>query len=143
MLTCLREKIVVGDLPVLKDIPLPPLPEGVMLDGTGKLIAPTRRDEEEEEDFKERRKAHYAYKRLVDKVGYSKSAVVVLFARGDLSNEAQPRVVWSSSPDVFGTNMCPVVAQPGLCSAVLLSTSIFRPWSRLVRCVVCFAWVAS
>lgn len=68
MLTCLEEKIAVGDLPVVKDIPLPPPPEGVVLDGTGKLKVPTRRDDEEEEDFKERRKAHNAYKWLVDRV---------------------------------------------------------------------------
>eukprot|EP00903_Cladosiphon_okamuranus_P015271 g14112.t1 len=68
VLTCLKEKIAVGDLPVVKDIPLPPPPEGVVLDGTGRLKAPTRRDDEEEEDFKERRKEHYAYKRLVDKI---------------------------------------------------------------------------
>eukprot|EP00752_Nemacystus_decipiens_P002243 g2126.t1 len=68
VLTCLREKIEVGDLPVLKDIPLPPVPEGVVVDGAGKLTAPTRRDDEEEEVFKERRKAHYAYKRLVDRI---------------------------------------------------------------------------
>ena len=79
MLICLREKIAVGDLPVLKDIPLPPLPEGVVMDGTGRLQAPTRRDDEEEDDFKERRKAHYAYKRLVDKVRVVVVVVVMLF----------------------------------------------------------------
>ena len=68
VLVCLRDKIAVGDLPVMNDLPLPPVPEGVVLDGSGKLKAPFRRDDEPEEDFKERRKTHYTYKRLVDKV---------------------------------------------------------------------------
>lgn len=68
VLTCLRDKIAVGDLPVGEDLPLPPVPEGVIVDGRGMLRAPTKRDGEEEEDFKERRKRHYAYRRLVEKV---------------------------------------------------------------------------
>lgn len=69
VLVCLKEKIAVGDLPVMKDFPLPRVPEGVVLDSSGKLRAPSRREDESEEDFKERRKTHYAYKRLVEKVG--------------------------------------------------------------------------
>ncbi|CAN0414773.1 unnamed protein product [Pylaiella littoralis] len=68
VLTCLRDKIAVGDLPVGEDLPLPPVPEGVIVDGRGMLRAPTKQDGEEEEDFKERRKRHYAYRRLVEKV---------------------------------------------------------------------------
>lgn len=71
VLTCLKEKIAVGDLPVGKDIPLPPLPEGVIMASTGKLKTPSKRDDEEEEDYKERQKAHYAYKRVVDKVRWT------------------------------------------------------------------------
>lgn len=66
---CLRDKIAVGDLPVGKDLPLPPIPEGVVVDGRGMLKAPTRRDDEEEEVFKERKKTHYGYRRLLEKVG--------------------------------------------------------------------------
>lgn len=68
-MTCLRDKIPVGDLPVDKDLPLPPIPEGVVVDGRGILKAPTRRDDEDEEDFKKRRKTHYGYRRLLEKVG--------------------------------------------------------------------------
>lgn len=105
VLTCLREKIAVGDLPVLKDIPLPPVPEGVIVDGTGRLKAPSKRDDEEEEDFKERRKAHYTYKRLVDKVGADADGLTdrstgfaCICARRLTSS---PIVLWIS-PCVFG-----------------------------------------
>lgn len=80
MLVCLRDKIAVGDLPVMKDFPLPPVPEGVVLESSGKLRAPSRREDETEEDFKERRKTHYAYKRLVDKVGGGGMAFVRLLS---------------------------------------------------------------
>lgn len=65
---CLRDKIPVGDLPVMDDLPLPPVPEDVVVDSSGRLKAPTKRDDEDEEEFKERRTAHYTYKRLLDKV---------------------------------------------------------------------------
>lgn len=68
VLVCLKGKIAVGDLPVINDLPLPPVPESVILDSKGKLKAPSKRDDEDEDEFQERRKAHYAYKRLVDKV---------------------------------------------------------------------------
>ncbi|CAM9263757.1 unnamed protein product [Scytosiphon promiscuus] len=68
VLVCLRDKIAVGDLPVINDLPLPPVPESVIVDSSGRLKAPSKRDDEDEADFTERKSAHYAYKRLVDKV---------------------------------------------------------------------------
>ncbi|CAM9586380.1 unnamed protein product, partial [Hapterophycus canaliculatus] len=68
VLVCLTDKIAVGDLPVIKDLPLPPVPESVIVDSSGRLKAPSKRDDEDEEEFQERKSAHYAYKRLVDKV---------------------------------------------------------------------------
>ncbi|CAM9937269.1 unnamed protein product, partial [Laminaria digitata] len=72
VLTCLSDKIAVGDLPVGKDLPLPPVPEGVEVDSRGKLVPLPKRvggeSEEEEEAHKERRQAYYGHKRMVEKV---------------------------------------------------------------------------
>lgn len=67
-MVCLRDKIAVGDLPVIKDLPLPPRPDGVTVDRLGRLRAPVQGEHEDEEVFKERRQKHYAYKRLLEKV---------------------------------------------------------------------------
>ncbi|CBJ30655.1 mitochondrial DNA-directed RNA polymerase [Ectocarpus siliculosus] len=67
VMVCLRDKIAVGDLPVIKDLPLPPRPDGVTVDRLGRLRAPVQGEHEDEEVFKERRQKHYAYKRLLEK----------------------------------------------------------------------------
>lgn len=74
VLTCLNDKIAVGDLPVTKDLPLPPVPEGIELDEKGKLVPLPEKEgggvesEEEEAARKKRRQAYYGYKRMVEKV---------------------------------------------------------------------------
>ena len=52
VLTCLNDKIAVGDLPVGEDLPLPPVPEGVEVDERGKLVPLPKKvgDESEEEE---------------------------------------------------------------------------------------------
>lgn len=67
-MVCLRDKIAVGDLPVIKDLPLPPRPDGVTVDKLSRLRAPVQGEYEDEEVFRERRRKHYEYKRLLDKV---------------------------------------------------------------------------
>lgn len=73
VLICLRDKIAVGDLPIGEDLPLPSVPEGVVVDSRGIMKAPTKRDDEDEEGFQERKKTHYAHRRLVEKVGMARN----------------------------------------------------------------------
>lgn len=68
VVTCLEEKIPVGDLPTADDLPVPPLPEGVTMNKKGNLVLPKREDYDTEDGFKAALQAMFTYRRTVNKV---------------------------------------------------------------------------
>ena len=68
VVTCLKEKIAVGDLPTSDDLSLPPPPEGVLTTPKGGFAIPKRECFESEESHKEAYKTMVEHRRTVSKV---------------------------------------------------------------------------
>lgn len=68
VLTCLKEKIPVGDLPTADDLPLPPVPPGLKLGSKGRVTVPPVKDFEDPAKYDEVFKTASTYRRTAEKV---------------------------------------------------------------------------
>lgn len=69
VVTCLEDKIAVGDLPTADDLPVPDPPDGVLVTEKGGFSIPKKEHFESEEAHKKAIKTLLEHRRMVNKVG--------------------------------------------------------------------------